>query len=82
MEDKEIKDMVLSFLKNDAFLALGTLCMAFAVNVFSIGEYLIAILLLLLSGMAFTVRTFRKMDVQIKKAGGVKSTKKYIEKKF
>lgn len=60
--NNEVKDLVITFLKTDALLGLGTLFMALGVQVFIADEYLFSILFLVLSGATFFLRTFRKLD--------------------
>ena len=65
----ELQKIALDFLKNDAMLALGTLLMALAVNLFSLGEYVFSLLFFVAAGIAFTLRVVRKTDKEAIRQG-------------
>lgn len=65
----ELQKIALDFLKNDAMLALGTLLMALAVNLFTIGEYVFSLLFFLCAGISFMLRVANKTDREIERRG-------------
>lgn len=64
--NKEIKDLILTFVKNDSLLALGVLLAALAVQLFMQQEYIYSLVFLVVSFLVLIVRTFRKVDGQVR----------------
>lgn len=69
MDNKDIQNTIISFLKEDAILALGALFMGLAVNLFSMGKVWECLIFLVMAGIVFFARAIMKADKQLKSMG-------------
>ena len=69
MDNKEIQNVLISFLKEDAILALGALFMGLAVNLFTMGNVWECLVFLVMAAIVFFARAMMKADKQLKSIG-------------